>query len=115
MLENNIRFWRRYRDITQIALANILGCAPSTISYYEHGYYKPDPEMRIKIAVALEVSEDELFSAKLIQKSAEQFTNQVWQYYCNTEIKRVDEGILPIGSSTPWAHNVIILKWIYHG
>ena len=77
MFRNNIRFWRRHRDITQIALANILGCAPSTISYYEHGYYEPDPEMRIKIAKALEVSEDELFNENLIQKSAEQFTKQV--------------------------------------
>ena len=77
MFRNNIRFWRRYRDITQIALANMLGCAPSTVSYFEHGYYEPDPEMRQKIVEALQVSEDELFSAKLIQKSAEQFTNQV--------------------------------------
>lgn len=59
--KNKIRFWRRYRDMTQMQLAMKIPCAPSTISYYEHGFYDPPQNIRARISEVLQVAQDELF------------------------------------------------------
>lgn len=58
---NRIRYLRRLKDITQLQLAQKIGCSHSWIYMIEKNYYQPDDEMKKKIAEALQVSEDELY------------------------------------------------------
>lgn len=52
---------RKKKGITQIELAEIIGIDQSTLSRYENGKRKVDIKTAQKIAIAFEVSLDELF------------------------------------------------------
>lgn len=55
-----LRELRKQNDLTTTELGKILGCSNQSITHYEHGERKPDPEMLIKIADFFGVSVDYL-------------------------------------------------------
>lgn len=56
----NIRHYRHTRQITQIELAELVGCSVGTISKLEHGQYKPSVELIFQVAHALGCRASEL-------------------------------------------------------
>lgn len=53
---DNIKFFRKERNLTQKQLADMLGIAPNTVAQYELGVSQPKLEQLQKIAMALHVS-----------------------------------------------------------
>ena len=57
---DRLRELRKEKGLTTTALANIVGCSNPTITHYEKGDRKPDPDMLKKLADYFEVSVDYL-------------------------------------------------------
>lgn len=64
MLGSNIRMLREKRELTQEALAKMVGCSQSNISKYESDSLGIDAAMLLDLARALECTVDELFVMK---------------------------------------------------
>ena len=60
-MKTRLRVLRFKKDIPQIQLSIKTGIHFSTLSRIEHGYIKPTPEQKKKLAKALNVDEDWLF------------------------------------------------------
>jgi transcriptional regulator with XRE-family HTH domain len=60
-MSNRLREIRFQRNLPQIQLALKTKIHFSTLSRIEHGYIKPTPEQKKKLAKALNVDEDWLF------------------------------------------------------
>ena len=60
-LKNWIKMHRARLDLTQEALADIVGCTRQTVISIEKNRYTPSVELAMKIAQALEMTVDELF------------------------------------------------------
>ncbi len=59
-LGKRIRFYRKQRGLSQMALAEAVDCAPTFISYIENGQKHMSLNTMVLIANALHVSADEL-------------------------------------------------------
>ncbi len=57
---NRLRELRKEKGLTTTELGEIIGCSNPTITNYERGYRKPDPEMLIKLADFFGVTVDYL-------------------------------------------------------
>ena len=51
-----LRELRKEKGLTTTMLAEIMGCSNPTITHYEKGDRKPDPDMLIRLADYFEVS-----------------------------------------------------------
>lgn len=60
-LNNNIKFFRIYKGITQFELAEKIGKTKNVISNWERGDNSPDIDSVEKICVALDVTPNQLF------------------------------------------------------
>ncbi|MGC9315437.1 MAG: helix-turn-helix transcriptional regulator, partial [bacterium] len=58
-LKNWIKMHRARLDLTQEALADIVGCTRQTVISIEKNRYTPSVELAMKIAQALEMTVDE--------------------------------------------------------
>lgn len=67
-----LRELRKQHGLTTTALANIVGCSNPTITHYEKGDRKPDPEMLKKLADYFGVSVDYLLGRNEKSSPAEQ-------------------------------------------
>ncbi|MBP5726516.1 MAG: helix-turn-helix domain-containing protein [Clostridia bacterium] len=63
MIGKNLQKLRKQNDLTQEALAELVGVARQTIAKWETGESVPDLEMAGKLAAALKVSLDDLTNA----------------------------------------------------
>ena len=61
MLNNHLREFRLQRDLTQEALAGMVGVTRQTIIAIEKGGYTPSVSLALLLAHALEVSIESLF------------------------------------------------------
>ena len=61
-METRIKEYRARRNLTQQALADLVGVRRETIIFLEQGKYNPSLRMAHNIARALEVSIDKIFS-----------------------------------------------------
>lgn len=57
---NRLRELRKEKGLTTTELGEIIGCSNPTITNYERGYRKPDPETLLKLADYFGVSVDYL-------------------------------------------------------
>jgi putative transcriptional regulator len=60
-LENRVRELRNERDLTQEALARLVGVTRQTILAVEKGGYEPSVRLALALASSLGVSVDDLF------------------------------------------------------
>lgn len=65
-----LRELRKDKGLTTTELGNIIGCSNPTITNYERGYRKPDPETLIKLAEFFGVSVDYLLGLEDRTESA---------------------------------------------
>ncbi len=56
-----IRFFRKYRGLSQEQLADLVQCSPKTISHMENDKGSPDLRRLVNICNALEIRVNELF------------------------------------------------------
>ena len=61
MLTTTMKDWRKRRGITQIELAERVGCRRETIGKLEAGKYNPSLKLAMDIAKELDVSVYDLF------------------------------------------------------
>jgi putative transcriptional regulator len=62
LLNNRIREFRETKGWTQLQLANVTGLSRKTINTVENGVFVPSVIVALKLAAALEVSVEILFS-----------------------------------------------------
>ena len=60
-LANRIKIEREKAELTQAALAELVGVSRKTINTVENGVFTPSATLAIKLAQALETSVEELF------------------------------------------------------
>lgn len=60
-MENMLRTIRKQQNLTQMALARRIGSTPSWLTFVERYGHIPGPELRERIAAALEVAEADLW------------------------------------------------------
>jgi putative transcriptional regulator len=58
---SNLRDVRQSRSLTQAQLAELVGVSRQTINYIEQGTYCPSTRLALQLAMALEVSVEDLF------------------------------------------------------
>ncbi|MEE9681837.1 helix-turn-helix transcriptional regulator [Pseudomonas moraviensis] len=56
LIGSRIRWHRKARNITQAALAEVIGCEDTTVGRYERGEYAFDGEQLVKVAAFFGVS-----------------------------------------------------------
>ena len=61
-LSNRLRELRAERDLTQAALAELVGVSRKTINTIENGVFVPSTVLALKLARALELPVESLFS-----------------------------------------------------
>ena len=61
VLKNNIKKYRTKKKLSQQDLADIVGVSRNTISSLETGQYEPTAKLAFVLAIALEVSFEDLF------------------------------------------------------
>ena len=61
-LRNSLRDLRAERDLTQAALAEMVGVSRKTINTIENGVFVPSTVLALKLARALELRVEDLFS-----------------------------------------------------
>lgn len=61
-LQNRLKVLRAERDLTQAELADLVGVTRKTINTVERGVFVPSTELALKMARALRVSVEEIFS-----------------------------------------------------
>lgn len=61
-MKTRIKEFRARKDLTQEALANLVGVRRETIVFLEKGKYNPSLKLAYKIARTLDTTVDELFS-----------------------------------------------------
>ncbi|MBS4029938.1 MAG: helix-turn-helix transcriptional regulator [Clostridiales bacterium] len=62
---NRLREVRKQQGLSQFGLAKMCGVEPSNLSKVENGILKPYPGWRQRIALALGVSEEEIFPVEV--------------------------------------------------
>lgn len=60
-MENKIKIYRVFSNLTQDDLAKLTGCTRQTINAIEKNKYSPSLELAFKLAEILNVSIEELF------------------------------------------------------
>lgn len=60
-LNENIRNFRKFRNLTQAELGELISRSKSVISHWENGENTPDPDSCEKLCKALKVTPNELF------------------------------------------------------
>lgn len=60
-LANRIKLERERAELTQAALAELVGVSRKTINTVENGVFTPSATLAIKLAQALEISVEQLF------------------------------------------------------
>ena len=60
-MKTRIKEFRARHDLTQEALANLVGVRRETIVFLEKGKYNPSLKLAYKVSEALETTIDELF------------------------------------------------------
>lgn len=68
-LGEKIRHYRRLKNLTQKQLGDIIGISASNITKYEKGNIEPTVSILEKIAAALDININELFTAKQIEEN----------------------------------------------
>lgn len=63
-IRDKIRFYRKKNNLTQSQLAELIGVSPQAISKWETGIGSPDISMIVPLAIALQISTDELLEYK---------------------------------------------------
>jgi len=63
-IAENIKFYRKQLNLTQIQLARLLGGTSSLVSNYENGYSTPDIYTLCKLADIFDITLDELVEWK---------------------------------------------------
>ncbi len=69
VLGSRIARLRKEKGLTQVELAKTIGIKQALISDYERSRLRPNYEMIIRLAIALEVTTDELLGVKAIKNS----------------------------------------------
>ena len=62
MVHNRLALFRAEKGLTRTELAKLVEVNPQTIGFLERGTYSPSVELALKLALALDVAVDELFS-----------------------------------------------------
>lgn len=81
-----IMIFRKRQKMSRNELAQITDISVTTIANYEHGKTKPSVENIIKIALALNVSLDELVSFRTPNSEEVSLLEQIQQKYESSEI-----------------------------
>ncbi len=68
-LGSRIARLRKEKGLTQVELSKTIGITQALISDYERSRLRPNYEMIIRLAIALEVTTDELLGVKAIKNS----------------------------------------------
>jgi transcriptional regulator with XRE-family HTH domain len=76
MFNENLRFLRQKRQMSQQAFASILGIPRTTYSEYEKGNTEPNLKLLIRLSELLDVSLDNLISDDLTHNDREIFRNE---------------------------------------
>lgn len=63
-IENQVKKFRKEKDITQAELAKEVGVSRQTINAIETGKYDPSLELGLKLAELFEVEAEKLFELK---------------------------------------------------
>jgi putative transcriptional regulator len=69
VLGSRIARLRKEKGLTQVELSKTIGITQALISDYERSRLRPNYEMIIRLAIALEVTTDELLGVKAIKSS----------------------------------------------
>ncbi len=82
-LANNIKKYRKQKDMTQEALAECLGVSPQAVSRWENNTTYPDMELIPVLAHLFEISTDELFDYNLyeIEQRVSAIVDEYSKYY----------------------------------
>ncbi len=88
-LGNNIKRYRKEKDMTQEALAEYLGVFPQAVSRWENNTTYPDMELIPVLAHLFEISTDELFDYNLyeIEQRVAEIVDECSKYYDTEPIK----------------------------
>jgi transcriptional regulator with XRE-family HTH domain len=78
----NLRLLRKQKGLTQVELANTLGCSQTMITTYENGRKKPAVDTLAKLADALGVSTDQLIGLNAQPKGKVKIKNpKLWKKF----------------------------------
>lgn len=61
ILKNNVKSARRSKDLSQQALADLIGVSRNTISSIETGKFNPTAKLALVLCIALDKKFEELF------------------------------------------------------
>ncbi len=84
-LGNNIKKYRKEKDLTQETLAELLGVSPQAVSRWENNTTYPDMELIPTLAHLFEISTDELFHYNLyeIEERVSAIVDEYSKYFDN--------------------------------
>ncbi len=91
-LANNIKKYRKQKDMTQEALAECLGVSPQAVSRWENNTTYPDVELIPVLAHLFEISTDELFDYNLyeIEQRISAIVDEYSKYY-DTDLAKAEK------------------------
>ncbi|MBR1424870.1 helix-turn-helix transcriptional regulator [bacterium] len=76
LLGKNIQVYRKFRNITQEKLAELINIETNSISAIERGKYFPSPDNLVRISEALEISLSDLFNFNK-EKTSEDYIKEI--------------------------------------
>ena len=64
-MQNRLREFRAKKGLTQMQIADVLGCQQGLVSQYERGVYTPSVHNALRLARALGTTVEELFGGEV--------------------------------------------------
>lgn len=64
-MANRLREFRKNQGMTQMQIADVLGCQQSFVSQYERGVHTPSLHNALRLARALNTTVEELFGGEV--------------------------------------------------
>lgn len=64
-MANRLRKFRKNQGMTQVQLAELVGCGQGLISFYERGERHPTVHIAIRLACALDTTVEALFGGEV--------------------------------------------------
>lgn len=64
-MANRLREFRKNQGMTQMQIADVLGCQKSSVSQYERGVHTPSLHNALRLARALNTTVEELFGGEV--------------------------------------------------
>lgn len=64
-MQNRLREFRAKKGLTQMQIADVLGCQQGLVSQYERGVYTPSVHNALRLARALGTTVEDLFGGEV--------------------------------------------------